>query len=223
MLVQMQDSSLYLVDLQTSFDVPEEKEILLIEAFSGYRKGWPNRSLHLLGVEGSEGETLVSHLQTRYVKSPDDGGRIDWSLTLSKGESPSGSTRRQRRSLENKAITIQKALESIKELSIQCDMHCTLAWQLSGESFSTIVQLPLLKLAIPGTQFGQVSGVRFTPFGEDSHQYVVLDLRDKDLYLAYHFVLSGILSLDIMERVVERGQHLKGAFIRQVEAPAGET
>lgn len=218
----IQDNSLHLVDLQASFDISGENQALLAVSFYEHQKRWPNRSLNLLGAEEVDGKTVFSHLQTSLTSS-EVGARIHWELTFTKDEDTSRITRRQKRGLENKTLAIQKALAAIYEFSIQCDVHCTLVWQFSIESVSPIVQLPLMKLNIPGTPFGQISGVRFSHLGEDSHQYVVLDVtHGNELHLVSHFVFPGILSYDIPKKAVEMGSHLKDAFVRQAEASEGE-
>ena len=222
MLAEMRDSSLHLVDLHTSFDISQEVQDFLTEAFLKVQKGWPNRSLHLLGALESGGEVLFSHLQMSYTKSRDGGGHIHLYLTFNRGTNTGTVTSRKRKNLAEKADAIEKAMEAVASCSISCDTHCTIAWQLSGETFSPIVQLPLLRLNIPETPFGQVSGVRFTSLGEDSHEYVVLDITgEKDLHIASHFVLSGNLSSDILETAVERSSRLKDAFVKRTEVSEG--
>ena len=52
------------------------------------------------------------------------------------------------------------------------------------------------------------------PPDADEHQYVVIDLIDKNtLHFSSHFVLSGILSSDILKKAIENGTYVKDAFV----------
>ena len=224
MLVTSQDRSLDFVDVHASFDVSEEAQASLIGVLAEYQKGWPKRGLDILGAEVSGDEPLSSHLQINHYKYPDPAGHIHLELELRKRESLKDVTSRRRKRLEDRALSITMALKGIERLSIQCDIHCTIAWRFLTESVSPIVQLPLLKMDIPGTSFGQVSGIRFTFPSEDPHEYVALDLiGEKELRLLSHFVFSESLSADVLDRVLEKGGYVKDAFVKQRHPLGGET
>ena len=211
-----EDPNLEYVEIHTSFDTSEEVQNSLVAALAEYQKSWPKRDLDTLGVQMYGDEMLVSHLSISHHSDPHEEGHVLFQLDIRKREALREISTRRRRSLESKVLSIQRALDAIGSLSVQCNAHCTVAWRFLADSVSSIVQLPLLKVSVPGTPFGQVSGVRFTPADAESHQYVVLDLiGGKDLHLSSHFVLSSILSFDILERVVVEGQKIKSAFVNE--------
>ena len=210
-----QDSSLEHIDLHTTFDSPESLRTTLAEGLVRYQKSWPRRDLDMLGANSVGSELVLSHLRVSYHDYPSEAGHVALSLDYRRQESIGGALKSKRGSLQSKYRVIEAIMQVIHGLSVECDIHCTLSWQFSAETVSPIVQLPMLRVSVPGTSFGQISGVRFTPSDADEHQYVVIDLIDKNtLHLSSHFVLSGILSDDILKKAIEYGTHLKDAFAK---------
>ena len=209
------------VEIHTSFDASQEVQDSLVHTLMEYQKGWPKRDLSIWGSEASGTETLLSHIWVASHKERDGVYHTLLEFSLRKWEGLENLTNRRRKNLESKAPSIRKALKEVCALSIQSDVHCTVSWRFATEAVSSVVQLPLLSLDIPGTAFGRVTGVRFSPSAGDPHEYVALDLiGEKELYLASHFVLSSNLLPDILETALERGGHLKDAFVKQREASA---
>ncbi len=221
MLTILRDEGLTHIDIHTFFDVSEDVENALSRVLSEYQRGWPKRDLRLSGAEIVGNQTLFSNLVISYSKGQEQEGYIH--LALGYGPKSNGIvTSRRRRSLENKALSIRTVLEVVGRLSIQCDIHCTVAWDFPAESVSPVVQLPLLKVDIPGTPFGQISGVRFTSRPDAPYQSVILDLiGEKSLRLSSRFVLPDIMSPDILERAIEKGRYLKDTFVNQKRASEG--
>lgn len=222
--MRLQDTSMYQVSLHTSFDVSEEEHQELASVLSEFRKGWPRPALNIMGVDSSSTGDWLSSFWVASHKAREGQHHVLLDFQYGKWAPDEEVPKRRQRSLEGKAIAIRKALDAIGKAFLQCDMHCTVTWHFPVDTVSAIVQLPLLKLDIPNSPFGQVSGIRFAPLDNDVHQFVALDLvGEKDLYLVSYFMLSGGLSSDILERAVERGGYLKGAFVKQKEASGEDT
>ena len=217
MVTKWPDPALEFAEFQTFVNAENSTLGALVDALQPYQRGWPSRDLDLTGYAESDNDVLVSQLGASYFRGDGEDQHLHLHITFTKRDSSDlAPTNRRRRALERTNSRIRDVLTAIGNLGTSFDIRCTMAWRFPLATATPIVQLPLLTLDIPGTEFGRVEGIRFATHAEDQHKYVAIDLvRRNELRLLCHFVLSGVLSSDILEAATRENEHLKNAFIKQ--------
>ena len=216
------DPNLEHVSIFASFDVSEDLYQALSTSLTEYRDRRRDLHLNVVGQAESGGSAFTSRLWMASHRTPEAMYHNIVDLSLNR-HPIRAVTARRRRTLESKAQTIPKILAAVGELPIEFASQCTMLWGFRNESVSAIIQLPLLRVNIPGIPFREISGVRFTPADDSLNWDVIMDLTGGNiLHLTHSFPISGRLSPDILESVVEEGRVVKDAFINELEAPGSE-
>ena len=204
------------VDLYTSMDFDGDMLERVKDVLVELQPSWPDRGLAIRGGVESEGTVLRSHLEIRTIDVPRSDGHVHLNVDFEKRDLVRRMASQQRVEREQNFSSILKVLGDIGGLQIPHDVHGTVTWLFPSESVTTLVQLPLMTVSIPGLSSGQITGVRFTLDSAEEHEYVVLDLNKSDeIRLITHFVFPDGLSADLLPRVIEYREHLKGAFVNE--------
>ncbi len=215
MLMRWRDTELERIEISASLKVSDEVHTYLVDTIGERQRRWPKRDLDLEGAAVIDDELLHAQLWITSHKASDEEHHTRLALEVSKRRPAGNLASRQRRNLENRFRAIESIMGAISTRSLECDIHCTMAWRFLAELTSSIVQLPLLTVSVPGTAYGQISGVRFTSTSANPDEYVAIDLiGDKNLRVLSHLVVSDILSSDILDKVFDRGKLVKDGFVK---------
>jgi len=176
-------------------------------------KAWPKRPVDFLGGEATDDQLSLSHLLLAVEnRTEEDSKHLELELNYSQHKLTSGISTRRRRKLQNDAASINSTLSLLAEFIQESHWHCTCHWTFNPDLISTIIQLPLLRIPIPGSQMTEISGVRFTDPLKSEH--VILDLISPDsIHMAAYFAFHQTFSTDIIDTVVARGEAIRDVFI----------
>ena len=203
------------INITASVEVGEESYRELITAFAGFpRSRKTELHVEIEGATASGNRLIFSRLSiSGHPTGEDNTFHCTVDLLYENGSMGAFQTRR-RRTLERRFPTISAALEVLNQFGLECNFQCSMTWGFNIETISPIIQLPQLRINIPGTPLNQMVGVRFTSDNETNEDHVILDLiTGSHWHLTSHSEVSRSWASDVIERLVEGADTVKESFV----------
>lgn len=205
--------SLEIVEISTTLRVSNDSQRdALHDRLIAIEKKWPKRPVDLLGGEATDDRLALTHLFLSVENRLGEVSKIELELNYSQHPITTRIPARRRRKLQNEDASVKSTLSILEEFCEESHWHCTCHWTFNSNIVSTVIQLPLLRIPVPGTRMTEISGVRFTDPLKSEH--VILDLISTDsIHMAAYFAIQQSFSTDMINIVVARGEEIREAFI----------
>lgn len=176
-------------------------------------KRWPRHPVDLLGGEETDDRLSLSHLALSVDnRVGEDLNYLELELIYSQLKLTKRIPARRRRKLQDDAASVKSTLSLLEEFFQESQWHCNCHWTFNPDLITPVIQLPLLRVQVPGTHLNEISGVRFTdPLRSE---FVILDLvGPEELHMTANFTFHQTFVKDIIDTVVARGEVIRDAFI----------
>ena len=217
MLETLADRFLKVVRIRTTLAIRrnlEEPDASL----ANIQRRWPRRPIDLLGGLVRDEVMLLTHLAVGEPDEEEDTDRLGVDLILSQHPLSERIPSRRKRGMEATRHSIERVLAILQDFASPSHFHCRFSWTYSQDEVTPIIQLPILRMDIPGTPFRQISGVRLSDPRDESLEYAILDLEpDGRLLLSVDLAFGETISPNIVDIAMERGDGVQKALIKILE------
>lgn len=218
MLPRIEDLELRSLDIGAANEITSADADELATHLVRFEKRWPRKPLDLAGGEVTGTSITALHLVVEYLKEQEDRLLINVNLQYARRETRRRLSAARVRQLKDRGAMIMEALEILALYGSAEHLHCTYFWRFPTESVATIVQLPLIRMAIPGTPFSQITGIRFAGSEIDPLEFAVLDMQsESELSLIIRTTQVGSISPSTITDLEPLGNDLRSAFVTRVE------